>query len=78
MTSWSRRRRCSGGCAICRPGSGCTFLLALGMYPQLGYARVWAKLTAGLTDLPVPRPSEKALSDALLNGTLDYYADVGT
>jgi hypothetical protein len=48
------------------------------MYPQLGYARVWAKLTAGLTDLPVPRPSEKALSDALLNGTLDYYADVGT
>jgi len=48
------------------------------MYPQLGYARVWAKLTAGLTDLPVPRPSEKALGDALLNGTLDYCADVGT
>jgi hypothetical protein len=35
-------------------------------------------LTAGLIDLPVPRPSEKALGDALLNGTLDYRADVGT
>jgi len=27
---------------------GVYFLLALGMYPRLGYARVWAKLTAGL------------------------------
>jgi hypothetical protein len=26
---------------------GVYFLLALGMYPRLGYARVWAKLTAG-------------------------------
>jgi len=26
----------------------------------------------------MPRPSEKALGDALLNGTLDYRADVGT
>ena len=39
------------------------FLLALGMYPRLGYARVWAKLTAGLAGLAVPRPSEKALRD---------------
>ena len=26
---------------------GVYFVLALGMYPRLGYARVWAKLTAG-------------------------------
>jgi hypothetical protein len=42
---------------------GVYFLLALGMYPRLGYARVWAKLTAGLQGLPVARPSEKALRD---------------
>jgi hypothetical protein len=42
---------------------GVYFVLALGMYPRLGYARVWAKLTAGLAGLPVPRPSEKALRD---------------
>ena len=42
---------------------GVYFLLALGMYPRLGYARVWAKLTAGLAGLPVPCPSEKALRD---------------
>jgi hypothetical protein len=42
---------------------GVYFLLALGMYPRLGYARVWAKLTAGLAGLDVPCPSEKALRD---------------
>ena len=42
---------------------GVYFLLAMGMFPRLGYARVWAKLTAGLTGLPVPSPSEKALRD---------------
>ena len=42
---------------------GVYFLLALGMYPRLGYARVWDKLTAGLEGLPVPSPSEKALRD---------------
>ena len=42
---------------------GVYFLLALGMYPRLGYVRVWAKLTAGLQGLPVPCPSEKALRD---------------
>ena len=42
---------------------GVYFVLALGMFPRLGYARVWDKLTAGLTGLPVPRPSEKALRD---------------
>ena len=43
--------------------AGVYFVLALGMYPRLGYARVWAKLTAGLQGLPVARPSEKALRD---------------
>src|SRR5215471_3112374 len=33
------------------------------MYPRLGYARVWGKLTAGLAGLPVACPSEKALRD---------------
>jgi Insertion element 4 transposase N-terminal/Transposase DDE domain len=42
---------------------GVYFLLALGMYPRLGYPRVWDKLTAGLAGLAVPRPSEKALRD---------------
>jgi Insertion element 4 transposase N-terminal/Transposase DDE domain len=42
---------------------GVYFLLALGMYPRLGYARVWAKLTVGLAGLNVPCPSEKALRD---------------
>ena len=42
---------------------GVYFVLALGMYPRLGYARVWAKLTAGLEGLPVACPSEKALRD---------------
>jgi Insertion element 4 transposase N-terminal/Transposase DDE domain len=43
--------------------AGVYFLLALGMYPRLGYARVWGKLTAGLAGLPVACPSEKALRD---------------
>jgi hypothetical protein len=43
--------------------TGVYFLLALGLFPRLGYARVWVKLTAGLAGLPVPHPSEKALRD---------------
>jgi Insertion element 4 transposase N-terminal/Transposase DDE domain len=42
---------------------GVYFVLALGMYPRLGYGRVWAKLTAGLAGMAVPCPSEKALRD---------------
>jgi hypothetical protein len=42
---------------------GVYFVLALGLFPGLGYARVWAKLTAGLEGLGVARPSEKALRD---------------
>ena len=43
--------------------AGVYFVLALAMFPGLGYARVWGKLTAGLAGLNVPRPSEKALRD---------------
>jgi hypothetical protein len=43
--------------------TGVYFLLALGMFPRLGYARVWEKLTAGLAGMAVPCPSEKALRD---------------
>jgi hypothetical protein len=42
---------------------GMYFVLALGMFPQLGYAPVWDKLTAGLAGLAVQQPSEKALRD---------------
>jgi hypothetical protein len=43
--------------------AGVYFLLALGLFPGLGYRQVWAKLTAGLEGLAVPDPSEKALRD---------------
>jgi hypothetical protein len=33
------------------------------LFPGLGYLRVWDKLTAALTPLGAPRPSEKALRD---------------
>ncbi len=36
--------------------AGVYFVLALAMFPRLGYARVWGKLTAGLAGLDVPRP----------------------
>src|SRR5689334_25021197 len=42
---------------------GVYFVLALGLFPGAGYARVWAKLTAGLGGLAVAAPSEKALRD---------------
>jgi len=45
---------------------GVYFTLALGLFPGLGYARVWQKLTAGLTGVggvAVVCPSEKALRD---------------
>jgi hypothetical protein len=42
---------------------GVYFVLALMLFPRLGYARVWQKLTAGLSGLQLPSPSEKALRD---------------
>ena len=45
--------------------TGVYFVLALGLFPGIGYARVWARLCAGLTGggLVVPAVSEKALRD---------------
>lgn len=43
--------------------AGVYFVLALGMFPRLGYVRVWGKLTAGLAGMNPPRPTEKALRD---------------
>jgi Insertion element 4 transposase N-terminal len=43
--------------------AGVYFVLALAMFPHLGYARVWGKLTAGLARLGLACPSEKALRD---------------
>jgi hypothetical protein len=43
--------------------TGVYFVLALGLFPRLGYARVWAKLCAGLAGLAAPVVSEKALRD---------------
>jgi hypothetical protein len=42
---------------------GVYFVLALALFPRLGYVRVWGKLTAGLAGLPVAHPSEKGLRD---------------
>jgi Insertion element 4 transposase N-terminal/Transposase DDE domain len=43
--------------------AGVYFVLALGMFPHLGYLRVWGKLAAGLAGLDLACPSEKALRD---------------
>ena len=43
--------------------AGVYFVLALGLFPRLGYSRVWGKLTCGLAGLDLPVPSEKALRD---------------
>ncbi|MEC4016563.1 transposase domain-containing protein, partial [Streptomyces sp. H27-D2] len=40
---------------------GVYFLLALGLFPHLGYVRVWSMLTSGLPG--ATRVSEKALRD---------------
>lgn len=42
---------------------GVHFILALALFPQLGYVRVWDKLAAGLRGLLPQRPSEKALRE---------------
>jgi Insertion element 4 transposase N-terminal/Transposase DDE domain len=42
---------------------GVYFVLALGLFPGLGYQNVWAKLTAALEGQGVPSPSAKALRD---------------
>jgi Insertion element 4 transposase N-terminal/Transposase DDE domain len=42
---------------------GVYFVLALGLFPGLGYRRVWGKLVAGLRGLGVRCPSDKALRD---------------
>jgi hypothetical protein len=45
--------------------AGVYFVLALALFPRLGYARVWAKLVAGPTGagLTLPTVSEKALRE---------------
>ena len=42
---------------------GMYFILAMALFPGIGYLRVWDKMTAALEDLCLPRPSEKALRD---------------
>jgi hypothetical protein len=42
---------------------GIYFVLALGLFPALGYAGVWGKLTAALDGLPLRPPSAKGLRD---------------
>ena len=42
---------------------GVYFVLALALFPGLGYARVWGKLTAGLAGIAAAGPPEKALRD---------------
>jgi hypothetical protein len=42
---------------------GVYFLLAMCLFPEVGYQLVWQKLTASLTALPVVIPTAKALRD---------------
>jgi hypothetical protein len=42
---------------------GVYFLLAMCLFPEVGYRLVWDKLTASLTGLPVAYPTAKALRD---------------
>ncbi|MGW3352657.1 IS4 family transposase [Nonomuraea rubra] len=42
---------------------GVYFLLAMCLFPEVGYLLVWQKLTASLTALPVVTPTAKALRD---------------
>jgi hypothetical protein len=42
---------------------GMYFILAMTLFPGIGYLRVWDKLTCALDGLGLPRPSEKSLRD---------------
>ncbi|WP_434599867.1 IS4 family transposase [Streptomyces sp. A5-4] len=42
---------------------GVYFLLAMCLFPEVGYRLVWNKLTAGLSGIPVAFPTAKALRD---------------
>jgi hypothetical protein len=42
---------------------GIYFVLAMALFPGIGYLRVWDKMTAALEELGLPHPSEKALRD---------------
>lgn len=42
---------------------GVHLLLAMCLFPEVGYRHVWEKLTAGLSGTPVVCPSAKALRD---------------
>jgi hypothetical protein len=42
---------------------GVYFLLAMCLFPEIGYRLVWDKLAVGLSGMPVVRPSTKALRD---------------
>lgn len=42
---------------------GMYFLLAMCLFPEVGYRLVWDKLTSGLAGIPVASPSTKALRD---------------
>jgi hypothetical protein len=42
---------------------GVYFLLAMCLFPEIGYQMVWQKLTASLTAPPVVMPTAKALRD---------------
>src|SRR5215468_292092 len=42
---------------------GVYFVLALTLFPGIGYLQVWDKLTCALEDLGLPRPGEKSLRD---------------
>ena len=62
MTSWRDQDGAAADAGAAVPGRD-VLRPGAGDVPRLGYLRVWAKLTAGLADLDLPCPSEKALRD---------------
>ena len=45
---------------------GIYFVLALALFPGIGYLRVWEKMTAALEDLGLPRPFVPLLREGML------------
>lgn len=43
--------------------AGIYFVLAMALFPGIGYLRVWGKLTAALEDLGLPCPAEGPVRD---------------
>ena len=55
MMCWHATRTVQRRLRVLPSRVGVYFVLALGLFPRLGYARVWGKMTAGLAGLDAGR-----------------------